>query len=282
MNISIVLIGGFGNRLFQIANALRLQKLYKCNLTFYKINAIQEDVNKLRFLVLRTSDFDEFGGHGLLKKEGLPQSIDQIFPLFDWSNEITELSSLMSRNQIVYENNLNQLNNYIDSLIIGYFFPYSFVKDEISSIKSNLNPVIFNYVNEKYPELNNSKILGIHLRLGIESDNTDAINVPDNFYQQVLNYLSDQYDQIFVVSDNVQKAKDFIGKFIIHKDIKFIIDEPMYVDMIILSKCALLAIAPSTLSAWAAYLSDSENIYVPKIWLEHHWTEDIPEKWILL
>lgn len=282
MNISVVLIGGFGNRLFQIANALRLQRLYKCNLTFYKIIANQTDVNKLRFLVLRCSDFDEFGGHELSKKEGLPHTMNEIFPLFDWHNETTDLNNLLTNNQLVLENSLDKLGNGMNSIVIGYFFPYSFIKEQISTIKSNLNPSIFHYININYSELNKFRILGIHLRLGIDTDNTDAIIVPNCFYEQVLNDLEGHYDKVYVISDNVEKAKNFIKTFKIDKEIKFIDNEPMYVDMLILSKCAYLAIAPSTLSAWASYLSKSDQIYVPKIWLEHHWTEDIPEKWILL
>jgi hypothetical protein len=282
MNISTVLIGGFGNRLFQLANAFRLQKLYQCHLTIHKIIPKQSDVDNFRFLVIRTSDYEEFGGHEILIKEGLPQTLNEIFPLLDWNNEPTDLDLLLQNNQLVLESNLTKLNNFVDSLVLGYFFPYSFIKDEISTIKSNLNPVIFDYVNKNYAELNDKRILGIHLRLGINSDNTNAIVVPNDFYQHILDELNDDYDSIYVVSDNIERAKDFINNFKIEKDIKFIDNEPMYVDMIILSKCTYLAIAPSTLSAWAAYFSQSEKIYVPKIWLEHHWTEDIPEKWILL
>jgi hypothetical protein len=282
MNISTVLIGGFGNRLFQLANAFRLQKKYQCHLTIHKIVPKQIDVDNFRFLVIKTSDYDEFGGHEILKKEGLPHSIEEIFPLLDWNSETEDLSTLLSNNQLVLETNLTKLNNFVDSLVLGYFFPYTFVKDEIVTIKNNLNPIIFDYVNNNYNELNNRKILGIHLRMGINSDNTSAIIVPSEFYQYVLDELNDNYDMIYVLSDNILRAKEFITNFKIDKEIKYISDEPMYVDMIILSKCTYLAIAPSTLSAWAAYLSDSEKIYVPKIWLEHHWTEDIPEKWILL
>jgi len=63
--------------------------------------------------------------------------------------------------------------------------------------------------------------------------------------------------------------------------IKLIEGEPMYVDMLILSKCSVLLIAPSTLSAWSAYLNKNKNVYVPKIWVSHHWTNDIPQEWKL-
>jgi hypothetical protein len=79
------------------------------------------------------------------------------------------------------------------------------------------------------------------------------------------------------------KINIFVNNLEIDKPIKFIENEPMFVDLIILSKCNVLIIAPSTLSAWSAYLKDNqENIYVPHIWKSHHWTEDIPKSWNLL
>ena len=66
------------------------------------------------------------------------------------------------------------------------------------------------------------------------------------------------------------------------KPVVYIEEEPMFVDLLILSNCTSLIIAPSTLSAWSAYLNDHKNIYVPKIWTHHHWTNDIPSEWKLL
>jgi hypothetical protein len=66
------------------------------------------------------------------------------------------------------------------------------------------------------------------------------------------------------------------------KEVKFIEEEPMYVDLLVLSNCKSLIIAPSTLSAWSSYMNDHKNIYVPRIWTKHHWTNDVPLEWKLL
>jgi len=95
--------------------------------------------------------------------------------------------------------------------------------------------------------------------------------------------IQNNYDIIYVVSDNITKSKEFIKTInTFDKEIKFIDNEPMFVDLMILSDCTTLIIAPSTLSAWSAYLNDHKNIYVPKIWTHHHWTNDIPSEWKLL
>jgi hypothetical protein len=150
----------------------------------------------------------------------------------------------------------------------------------INKIKNLFNPVIYEYISKKYPDLNNNRILGIHLRLGIGTDNRPAIGVPLEFYNNIIK--NENFDEIYVVSDNIEKSKNFIDILDIkNKKITFIENEPMYVDMLILSKCKILIIAPSTLSAWSAYLNENKNIYVPKNWTSHHWTTDIPEEWKL-
>jgi hypothetical protein len=165
---------------------------------------------------------------------------------------------------------------------MGYFFPYSFVKDYVKKIKDSFNPNIQKYIDEKYPNLKNKKVLGVHLRLGINTDNNPAIGIPHSFYNTILNNEKNNYDLIYVVSDNIERSKEFMSNVnTFGKEILYIEDEPMFVDLLILSNCKILIIAPSTLSAWSAYLNDHKNIYVPNIWTKHHWTKDIPSEWKL-
>jgi septation ring formation regulator EzrA len=55
MTIIPILVGGFGNRLYQIANAFRLQDELNCDIKYYRINPTKEDVsnfNKARKLLM--------------------------------------------------------------------------------------------------------------------------------------------------------------------------------------------------------------------------------------
>jgi len=283
MTINPILIGGFGNRLYQLANAFKLQYLYECELQFHVIKPEENDYKKFRMLIHKDSDLDEFGGHKLLKKEGLPQSINEIFPNLNWNLLECNLSKIIENKKLVFENSILQIDPDFDTVVMGYFFHYFFIKDFIGNVKNSFNPKIYDYVNEFYPDLTEKKILGLHLRLGIETDNTPAIEVPRNFYLSILKNKHNDYDEVYVISDNVDRAKQFVINLEIDKPIKFIENEPMFVDLIILSKCNVLIIAPSTLSAWSAYLKENqENIYVPHIWKSHHWTEDIPKTGNLL
>jgi hypothetical protein len=282
MTIVPILVGGFGNRLYQIANAFRLQNQLKCNVKYYKINPVDSDVSNFRNLVLRKSDFEDFGGHELIIKEGLPSNISEVFPHLNYVHAPTKINDILINKNLFFEHTIDRINPNIDSIVMGYYFGYRFIKNHIEDVRNSLNPNIDRYVNQKYPDLLKKRILGIHLRLGIGSDNNPAIVVPMDFYNKILEIERGNFDEIYIVSDNIEKSKNFIYNFNTEGvSVTLIESEPMYVDMLILSKCSTLSIAPSTLSAWSAYLNNNKNVYVPKIWVTHHWTNDIPQEWKL-
>lgn len=283
MKIIPILIGGLGNRLYQIANGFRLQETYNSDLEFYKIQTQPSDVPKYRHLILREKDFDDFGGHNLVIKENLPKTISELFPNLNWNLGGTKIDDILHNRNLYYENIIQNINPEIDSVVMGYFFDYNFVSGQIHRVKSSINQNVQKYITQKYPDLFSKKILGIHLRLGIDTDNTPAINVGKNFYSHVISNEWNDFDEIYVVSDNIGRATEYINSLdIIGKNVTFIIDEPMYVDMLILSHCTTLIVAPSTLSAWSSYLNNHKNIYVPKIWTSHHWTNNVPSEWKIL
>jgi hypothetical protein len=283
MTITPILVGGLGNRLYQLANALRLQEKFNADLKLFKIKTQPNDVMNHRSLVLRLEDFDDFGGHTLLEKEGLPKTISELFPTLNIDDEPQFINDILSNKQLVYENNIHLVDGKNDIVVMGYFFGYNFVSFQIENMRKLFNPVLDEYIDKNYPLLSSKRVLGIHLRLGIGSDNNPAVGVPLDFYNQILQSEENNFDLIYVVTDNPEKAKNFIPNLDI-KNVETIIieNEPMFVDMLILSKCTTLIIAPSTLSAWSAYLNKNNNIYVPKIWAHHHWTSNIPKEWKLL
>lgn len=282
MKIIPILVGGLGNRLYQIANAIRLKKIYNSDLEFYRIDATEADVKKFRHLVHRIGDFDDFGGHTISPLVNLPTTINDIFPKLNFSQEKIRIDSLLFNKNLFFEQNIHLMSDAKDAVVMGYYFSHSYIKNEIEDVRDLFNPVIEKYVNEKYPELDSRRIMGIHLRLGINSDNTPAINVPIEFYNKVIAREYHNIDSIFVVSDNISKAKNFATNLNYgDKSLYYVENEPMYVDMWVLSKCKVLLIAPSTLSAWSAHLNKNKNIYAPKIWPQHHWTQDIPTEWKL-
>jgi hypothetical protein len=278
-----ILLGGLGNRLYQIANSFKLQKKYGFDLKLYRINPQDIDALTYRTFVVKKSDFDDFGGHNIIVKKNLPQTIDQLFSKLNFNKTPITIDEIISDKKLYFEGNIGHIDNTINSAIMGYFFTYSEIVDEIELVKNSINECVNQYIISKYPELLSEKILGIHLRLGIATDNFAAIDIPKTFYENIINIEKNNYDTIFIVSDNIEYAKQFVSSMnTMGKNIKFIEDEPMFVDMLILSHCRTLIIGNSTLSAWSGYFNKYNNVYVPNVWIKHHGTNDLPKEWKIL
>ena len=99
MTITPILVGGLGNRLYQLANALRLQEKFNADLKLFKIKTQPNDVMNHRSLVLRLEDFDDFGGHTLLEKEGLPKTISELFPTLNIYDEPQFINDILSNKE---------------------------------------------------------------------------------------------------------------------------------------------------------------------------------------
>lgn len=265
-----ILIGGLGNRLYQIANAFRLRDRYGFDLRLYSINPLPTNLDDYRTLgVRRPEDFADFGGHPLIKKKGLPQTINELFPKLNF--ETIGFDSL-SHERFCREE--DKIDPNFNTAVAGYFFRYSNIKDYIQELRDCFNPIIDEHIKIL------PKTLGLHLRLGIETDNYRCNKVSVYFYDTVNSEV--EYDRVYVFTDNPQKAKEvlFKTKF---ENVKIIENNPMYLDMLMLSQCDTVVMSVSTLSAWSAYFSKGK-VYVPKIWLKQHLQghlDDVCDRWII-
>jgi hypothetical protein len=275
-----ILLGGLGNRLYQIANGFKLQKEYGFDLKFHRLNQQIIDIKNYRTFVVRSADFDDFGGHNLIIKDNLPKTIDQLFSKLYFESTPMSLDEVIYNKNMYFEGKIINIDNTKDSAIMGYFFTYKDIIDEIELVKKSIDDSVIKYIDEKYIELSTKKILGIHLRLGINTDNFGAVSVPPSFYENILHIEKNNYDLIYIVSDNIYLAKSYVEIFNLDVEkIRFIENEPMFVDLMILSKCSTLVIGNSTLSAWSGFFNKNNNIYLPGVWIRHHGTNDLPKEW---
>ena len=259
-----LLIGGLGNRLYQLANAFRLRDKYNTELKLYSLDPLPENLANYAYLgVRRPEDFADFGGHYLNKKDGLPQTLNELFPTLNFETIAYED---LKYDRICKEGEV--IDPSLDTLVLGYYFGYSNIKDHIQELKE-----CFNHIKAEVPP----NTLGVHLRLGIGTDNYACFNVDMNFYHIVEKETT--YDQCYIFTDNVIDATEFL-KNTNFKNVKIIENNPMYLDMLMLSKCDTVAISLSTLSAWSAYFSKGK-VYVPNNWMTQH-SKDIAKNWIII
>jgi hypothetical protein len=175
-----------------------------------------------------------------------------------------------------------------DAELIGYFQSEKFFKNCEKEIKKQFRfkKEVEDYVLQSYPNIVNS--LSIHVRRGdyVNQPNHHPV-IPISYYETILNKIYENYDFIFVFSDDLSWAKEnFKGhKFIFPS---FESNNDLYC-FILMTLSQDIVIANSSYSWWAAWLNKNENkkVYAPhyKQWFGPSYsnldTKDlIPENWI--
>ncbi len=175
-----------------------------------------------------------------------------------------------------------------DAELIGYFQSERFFENCKTVIREQfeLKKEIVDFVLSKYPNITNS--LSIHIRRGdyVGQPNHHPV-VPVSYYEKILNEISQDYDSIFVFSDDINWVKENF------KGDKFIF--PQFESNDDLNSFVLMTLAKdnvignSTYSWWAAWLNKNQNkkVYSPhyKQWFGTSYsnldTKDlIPVNWI--
>jgi hypothetical protein len=178
--------------------------------------------------------------------------------------------------------------NTQDAELIGYFQSEKFFENYKDVIREQfeLKKEITDFVLSKYPSITNS--LSIHIRRGdyVGQPNHHPV-VPVSYYEKIINEISQNYDFIFVFSDDIQWAKEnFKGDKFTFPQFEFNDDLNCFV-LMTLAKDNV--IGNSTYSWWAAWLNKNQNkkVYTPhyKQWFGPSYsnldTDDlIPINWI--
>lgn len=251
------LIGGFGNQLFMVLNIISLSHEY--NKKFYVNFDIEyKDFYFKEFKVLRknSNEYKIFNNieFNLLKNEEIKN--------FDKYNEST------------YKYNKIKLEDKKNYAINGYFQSYKYFFNNKEIIKRYLN-IDFRKLHEIYKKINinNKKILAIHIRLGDYVKKEDYHSITSiNYYKDALKKIKlDDYN-IILFSDDLVSAKEKI------KDLKLNLIEAnsLYEDdedqfyMLCLSDIRICA--NSTFSLLSCYLNEiydfnkNAKYILPKQW----------------
>lgn len=175
-----------------------------------------------------------------------------------------------------------------DAELVGYFQSEKFFKHCEETIREQFEfkQEIVDFVKGKFPSIDSS--LSIHIRRGdyVNQPNHHPV-VPVSYYENILNQISNDYDNIFVFTDDIDWVKDkFVGdKFIFPT---FDSDNDMN-SFVLMSQAKDNVIGNSTYSWWAAWLNKNKNkkVFTPnyKQWFGPSYsnldTKDlIPENWI--
>lgn len=236
--VSVKLMGGLGNCLFQIAAAysvsLRDSKKFICE----KIvsHGSHKPIDHYLNNIFRKINFGDVNFSYSNYKE----------PFFHY-NEIPKSS-----------NNL-LLNGYFQSE--KYFINY---RNEILNL-FEINEDTKNKLNDKYGNVLSKKTCSIHIRRGdyVRLNQYHTVQ-PIDYYEKSFNLIGNDYDYL-IFSDDIEWCKNNFD-FIPNKH--FIEGDSDYENLYLMSMCNNNIIANSSFSWWGAWLNKNENkkVISPKNW----------------
>ena len=294
--LSCLLLGGLGNQLFQISTVLSYSKEKNVN---YILGIIPAQCNKYPFT---ENDIIEWGGHPVSHPIKEITNLGDVFPKLKWITNIKKYKNLFIDDLWIFNVNIGgryiplENNVKLPSRILGYFFSHKYWHNQREFLLETFEPnqKIKDYIQNKYSKLFEKNTVSVHLRLGHQNDPAGEVNhvsmnqnYPD-YYKKSLALFEDKYN-ILIFTDNTTKAenyKKFFMKEFPNNDY-FIIDENVYISLIMMSMCNHHILHNSTLSFWGAYLNKKQpncKTILNKNFFRNHPEELIPENynWTIL
>lgn len=249
------LMGGLGNKMFQMATAysLSLDNKDECVFEITQLANAHQPIDSYVGNIFR---FIKFG----------PTSCNKTYqePFFHYS-------------EIPYTNNLR---------LYGYFQSEKYFiknKEEILKLFS-IDEKGLTYLKQKYGKLLNKKTCSIHIRRG------DYLGLPEHhpvcdieYYTQAISKFDKEVIFLIFSNDIEWCKKEFIGPQFI-----FIENEKDYIDLWLMSLCKNNIIANSSFSWWGAWLNTNPDkiVITPKSWfgkaINHNTQDLIPNDWVSL
>lgn len=239
--ISIILQGGLGNQLFQVAAAASLANKINTELILSSNNHIL-NLQGNKVLNYRSNIFSKI------------KFIEDnnFFKNFQIYNE-----PFFTFKEIPYKDNI---------FLNGYFQTEKYFVSDKEYIKNLFceTEYIKTYINKKYKDINFKNSVSLHVRRG------DYLKFPDihpvcdiRYYQECISLIG-KYSNLLVFSDDLEWCKDNLN----YKNIIFIENESDYIDLYLMSRCKNNIIANSTFSWWGAWLNNNDNkkVFCPSEW----------------
>jgi len=266
MYISINIIGGLGNQLFQIATVL----LYNNHLN-----------EKKEIIFVNEENLDNY--FNLPRKTLWNSLLLNQFKIIDKDNfniiNFSIINETESHKNLIQPFPVCFFNIYFK----GYFQSFKYYDDNLRKQLQTLiysNKTLVNIANNKYQEIkdffksNDDNLISIHIR------RTDFIYSSEyhyvlqmDYYNEALNLINNNQDKkIVVFSDDIEWCKLNLSK-----DYYFIDINNVEIEFLLMSLFKNNIIANSTFSLWASYISpyDNKTIIAPKNW----YAEKGPKEW---
>lgn len=224
--ITTSLHGGIGNNLFQMAEPVAFcaeHSLPPPSFATWDMQDFPPSYRNDRFI----------GGH-----TGTPEELRSAFPHITWLPP--------TRPTFDYKFMLNDMYAFADvhgerNAILKYFEP---------------SPEVREYIVKKYPEILGPSTVSLHHRAGWLPVDTHTFKpFGSAWYQQIFTEHFPEHYDCFVFSDKPKAGTELIEKMKPHTANKYhLVDENVFISLVMMSMCQNHVLSNSTLSFWGAYL----------------------------
>jgi hypothetical protein len=286
--VSLVLMGGLGNLMFQMSALLSYckDKDLKPLLGYWTTH--QSESSRWNQPFERygiNSHFMPWGGH---KMKDPNITLGEIYPKLPWFNSKPNAFDWWFDQDLAWDIDTGKGGVFTDLdervtppyLMQGYFFNRKFWHHNRDYLLDIFQPhqKLMDWINFHYSNLFNQNTISVHIRFGAERDFMAPNQVPHDW---IMNRIRENYDDtnILMFSDDIVKLRKFIESQGLRKSQCYVIDEDPHVCMILMSMCDKHILTNSTLSFWGAYLDKKqENPYtfIHESFFENHPKEMIP------
>ena len=252
--VTVKIMGGLGNQLFQIAAVLHYAK---------KFNRTPVFTNKKQ---LHTREGD-VGGY-------------TYWDIFNTTN-LLNLEEINNIKFIDYKeptyNYLPFKNSIWNVMLQGYFQSpkyVDYVKDEMLAVLWS-NSLITEKIENEYQKIikafGTEELLSVHIRRGDYLKlSTIHTNLTFEYYEEALSHFSNEIPLIIFSNDQDWCKKELQKR--VSNPLYFVTDND-YVEILLMSKIKNNIIANSSFSWWSAYLNQQEDkkVVAPKEWFGIDW-----------
>jgi hypothetical protein len=239
--ISIELMGGVGNLLFQVATAYAHSKRVgdECYLDLSRdIISCTPHYNNLS--VYKDNIFRNFKNHSRMHHQHRHEEPSHRY------SPIPRIPNLF---------------------LFGYFQSDKYFSDYADEIKSLVSPKQeeLDYIIGKYKDILDMDTVSVHVRRGDYLKFNASAVLPIDYYKRALSLFPNK--KVVVFSDDIQYCKNEFGS-----DATYITGERDYIDIYIMSRCKNNIISNSSFSWWGSYLNNhhDKKVVAPKLWNGHY------------
>ena len=293
MMITVNILGGLGNQMFQYAFAYAVSQKKK--------EVLKLDINNFEAYSLRDFELDSYNiNMDLVSKEEAKKLKYKNENIFDKILRKIRRKSPPLSNQyykephFYFDKNVFDINNG-DSYFEGYWQSEKYFKEYRKDLlmQFTLRKEIHLQGQQYREKIKSTESVSLHIRRGDYVANTHTNSVHGicslEYYKDAVLNIEEKVGNIhlFIFSDDLNWAKenlDFIDNITF---IELPEDVPDHEEMYLMSLCKHNIIANSSFSWWGAWLNQHENkmVIAPKLWFNDisiDTSDLIPEDWMCL